>query len=84
MNEAVEAGNQSHLAYAERLRQGTQMLEKIRTGAPPPPLTPGGAPGAAGASLTSQRTTHRSPSPQKESPVERTLRKQRLAAKMKR
>ena len=90
--EAQEAGNAATLSYGKRLSEAVARLGQLRTAAASgqllsspaaggplgvaAPLSP--APTAAAASFNS----HRSPSPQKESPLERTLRKQRLASKM--
>ena len=64
---AVEEGNMNNLVFAERCRQGVSLLAKIKAA-------------QIGNAITVRGQSHRSPSksPQ-ESPVERTLRKQRLA-----
>ena len=74
--EAREAGNaQAKGQLAERLREAELRLSTYRVS--------GGALSAIPAPSPSSRHSHSlSPSLQQESPVERTLRKQRLAAKM--
>ena len=76
--EAREAGNAGHVVYAERVRQGITRLNQIGQAGGTPKSSPGGL----GLTSPSHRPdlSHRSPSPQVESPVDRTLRKQKLQA----
>jgi hypothetical protein len=84
VGEAQSAGNLEHLTYAERLRQAMKLIEMLdahAAGKPMPPL-PGspGSPGLGGGSLPgSPPTVHSS---QKESDVEKSMRKAGLALKM--
>lgn len=73
VREARDAGNASAKgAAAERLRAAEVRLDQLRTEA--------AACGLPTAPAASGRNSHRTPTTQKESPIERTLRKQRLAS----
>ena len=89
--EARDAGNAGHVVFGERLRQGTLRLDQCKAAAArgemrfgsPSVLGGGGGLSSGFSPAPSNRDfSHRSPSPQKESPMERTLRKQALAAKL--
>lgn len=79
VNEAREAGNGfASGALAERLRVAEVRLSEMRA-----ERGIGGGGGIMGSSpVATSRNSHRSPSPMKESPIERTMRRQKLAAKM--
>jgi len=70
--EGLEAGNHTTVVYAERMREGQLRVEQLRAHFAEQD-------GDVGSSSTPTTNSHRSPTQPKESPIERTLRKQRLA-----
>jgi hypothetical protein len=86
--EARDAGCDGHVVYSERLRQGVLRLDQVRAAvaAGTLNLTAGAgpafgySPGPQPSDRGQRDFSHRSPSLEKESPIDRTLRKQRLAA----
>ena len=88
VSEARDAGNGGHVVYGERMRQGITRLNQLRAAAgdynhPGSPSIGGGGLGYTPIPSSERQPiglSHRSPSPQQESPIERTLRKQKLQA----